>query len=87
MFLSSEQTPGQDCRRAVPGKTRRPVRRGEFEETSTDWLVRHRMRKHWKTDRPSPKLIESDFYSTELSCFAGRILGYDMGDGKQYQHK
>jgi len=29
-----------------------------------DRLVRHQKRKRWQTDRPTPKLIESDFYST-----------------------
>ncbi len=55
---------GQDCRRAVPGKTRRPVRRGGFEEIGKGKLVRHHQRKRWKTDRQCSKLIESDFYST-----------------------
>ncbi len=55
---------GQDCRRAVPGKTRRPVRRGGFEEIDMGKLVRHHPRKRWKTDRQCSKLIESDFYST-----------------------
>jgi len=29
-----------------------------------DQLLRHQQRKRWQTDRPRPKLIESDFYST-----------------------
>jgi len=64
MFLLSEQTPGEDCRRAVPGKTRRPVRRGGLEDVSMANRVEAPDRKELENSPGMPKLMKSGFYST-----------------------
>lgn len=50
-FQGADKLFWEGRRRAVLGKTRRPVRRGKFVDFSMAKLLRHQRRKPWKTDR------------------------------------
>ena len=64
VFLLSDKRPGESRRRAVPGKTRRPVRRGEPADNSMENRVEAPDRKRLANSPGTPKLGKSGFYST-----------------------
>ena len=64
VFRLADNRLGESCRRAVPGKTRRPVRRGGLEDMSMANRVEAPDRKELENSPGMPKLMKSGFYST-----------------------